>query len=296
MNFSEGRRAEVIEAIVAAAREIPGSTLADYSTDPDHNRMVVTVLGGPEAICKAARAAARVAVEKIDLRHHKGAHPRAGAVDVVPVVPIRGISMAGCVEVAAEIGRDFTQELHLPVYFYERSAGPGRRAALPEIRKGGFEGLFTEPMTGLRAPDLGPNAPHPTAGIVVVGAREPLVAYNIDLETEEVAVARRIAAALRRDRETRPELIGVRALGLWLPSRRCAQVSLNLTRPALTPMPDVFDYVREAAAREGIDVRESEVIGLIPRVALGGEPPSRILWNAFRETQLLEHWLGAEPV
>jgi glutamate formiminotransferase len=291
INFSEGRRAEVVEAIAEAGRGTPGVVLADCSADPDHNRMVASLLGGPEPVRHAALAMARVAVARIDLRRHTGAHPRIGAVDVVPVVPIRGVTMEECLEVAARIGQDFARELGLPVYFYERSARPGRRSALPEIRRGGFEGLFREPPAGPRVPDLGPAAPHPTAGAVVVGAREPLVACNVNLDTPDPTVAKRIAATIRRERDTRPLLAGVRALGLFLPSRSRAQVSMNLTRPARTPLPAVFDCVRQEAARLAVNVYESEIIGLLPRHALGGEPPERILWRGFRQTQILEYWL-----
>jgi glutamate formiminotransferase len=265
--------------------------VADCSADADHNRMVLSLLGGPEAIRQAALATARVAVREIDLRTHAGVHPRLGAVDVVPVVPIRGLTMEACLAVAERIGEDFVEKLGLPVYFYERSARPGRRAALPDIRKGGFEGLFTESLTELRAPDLGSPQPHPTAGAAVVGARNPLVAFNINLDTPKHEVARRIAALLRREREIRPELTGVRALGFFLPSRRRAQVSLNLTRPEKTPLPAVFDVVRREAARHGTQIASCEVIGLILRYVLGGEPPERILWRDYRETQILEHWL-----
>lgn len=291
INFSEGRRAEVIEAIAEAGWDRPDVLLADCSADPDHNRMVATLLGRPEAVRRAAVEMACVAVAWIDLRHHSGVHPRLGAVDVVPITPIRAVTMAACVEVAAQIGRDLAGRLALPVFFYEQSAAPGRRTALPDIRKGGFEGLFTEPLSGPRAPDLGPATPHPTAGAVVVGARGPLVAYNILLDTPDVRAARRIAAVIRRERETRPELRGVRALGLPLPSRQSAQVSMNLTRPDWTPLPGVFNFVQREAAQMGVKVLASEIIGLVPRDALGGEPPERLLWRDYRETQILEHWL-----
>ncbi len=308
INISEGRRRGVINAIVRAAEGVPGVTVADWSADADHNRMVVTLLGGAEAIRAASLAIARLAVEQIDLREHVGAHPRIGAVDVVPVVPIRGISMAECAALSSEIARDFAANLGLPVYLYERSAAAGSRAALPDKRKGGFEGLFTAPLTGLRAPDYGPAEPHPTAGAVVVGARSPLVAYNINLSTaavspigavrpespvspEGVAVARRIAARIREKRESNPALAGVRAMGLWLPSRNLAQVSMNLTLPEMTPMPAVFDFVRQEATLLSANVVESEVIGLIPRSTLGGESPQRILWRHFQQTQLLDFWL-----
>ncbi len=290
-NFSEGRRVEVIERIADAVRAVEGAVLADYSWDRDHNRSVMTILGGPEPIRLAVLEAARVALDAIDLRHHTGAHPRAGAVDVVPLVPLRAASMEECIVLSHRIAEDLSRDLKLPVYLYERSAGPGRRVELPEIREGGFEGLFTEPLTGPRAPDFGPGQPHPTAGIAVVGARDPLVAYNINLGAPDSAAARRIAARIRSDRSAVPELSGVRALGLLLESRALAQVSMNLTRPALTPLPGVFDYVREQAEREGIQVCESEVIGLIPRASLGEEPPELIFWRDFRPTQIIEYWL-----
>jgi glutamate formiminotransferase len=264
--------------------------VADWSADVDHNRMVVTLLGPPSAVGEGALAVAREAVRRIDLRGHTGAHPRIGAVDVIPFVPIRAASMDECVSLSRRIGEVLAEELDLPVYLYEASAPRGRRAALPDVRKGGFEGLFTAPLTGLRSPDYGPAAPHPTAGAVVIGARGPLVAYNVNLESGDAAIARRIAAAIRADRTANPALTGVRALGLALPSRNQAQVSLNLTRPDLTPLPPVFDFIRAAAAIEEIGVRESEIIGLIPRASLGGESPKRILWRDFRETQILDYW------
>jgi glutamate formiminotransferase len=291
INFSEGRRTEVIAAIIQAIRDVPGATLADYSADPSHNRMVASILGGPEALFEAAIAASKVAIERIDLREHTGAHPRIGAVDVLPVVPIRYITMPECVALSHRIGQELAARFHLPVYFYERSAESGRTSALPELRKGGFEGLFTAPLTGDRVPDAGPHHPHPTAGAAIVGARNPLVAYNINLTTTEVSVARRIAAKIREGRLLIPELQGVRALGLWLPSQGQAQVSMNLTLPDLSPMPAVFDFVRRHAEEQGVEVAESEIIGLIPRASLGGEPPDRILWHGYRETQVIEYWL-----
>jgi glutamate formiminotransferase len=291
INFSEGRRTEVIAAIIQAIRDVPGATLADYSADPSHNRMVASILGGPEAIFEAAIAASKVAIERIDLREHTGAHPRIGAVDVLPVVPIRNVTMPECVDLSHRIGQELAERFHLPIYYYEQSAEPGRLSALPELRSGGFEGLFTAPLSGDRIPDAGPHHPHPTAGAAIVGARYPLVAYNINLATTNIAIARRIAAKIRAARLTIPELQGVRALGLWLPSRFQTQVSMNLTLPDRSPMPAVFDFVRRHAEEEGVDPAESEIIGLIPRASLGGEPPERILWHGYRETQVIEYWL-----
>lgn len=294
INFSEGRRSEVIEAIAEAIRRIPGAILADYSADVDHNRMVATILGGPSAVQQAALGAVRVAVEHIDLRQHSGVHPRIGAVDVVPLVPIRDVTLEECVALSHSIGRALAEQFGLPVYLYERSARPGRPSSLPQIRAGEFEELARGPLTGRRAPDFGPQHAHPSAGAVVVGARQPLIAYNIDLATPDPAVAKRIAAVVRHERQSRSELTGVRALGLFLPSRGRAQVSMNLTRPDLTPIPVVFDFVRKEAERNTTKVYKSEVIGLIPRCALAGKPPECILWRDFRKMQLLEYWLEAE--
>jgi glutamate formiminotransferase len=291
INVSEGRDLGVMEAVVTAARNVAGVTVSDWSADADHNRMVVTLLGGPAAVGRGTVELAREAVRRIDLRHHVGAHPRLGAVDVIPFTPIREVSMDECVRVARGVARELAADPGLPVYLYEASAQPGRFLSLPDIRKGGFEGLFTAPLTGLRTPDLGPASPHRTAGAVVVGARGSLAAYNVNLDSPDVALARRIAAGIRAERVTNPGLAGVRALGLWLPSRRIAQVSLNITRPAETPLPPVFDHIRAEARRSGTDARESEVIGLIPRASLGGESPERILWNGFLETQILDYWM-----
>jgi glutamate formiminotransferase len=309
INVSEGRNSQTLVEIAAALRAVPNVTLADISADPDHHRAVFSLLGSPPAIHAAVLALARVAISRIDLNTHRGVHPRIGAVDVVPLVPIRGVTMAECVTLAEQIARDLSDELHLPVYLYERSARPGRPAALPLLRKGGFEALHAAPLVGDRAPDFGTSAAHPTAGAVVVGARDPLVAYNLWLAggTDEAAekaaaAARRIATALRRERETNPALLGVRALGLWLPQRQRAQVSLNLTRPQATTLPAVFDYVRESLQKEAaqaentVRIAASEIIGLIPLAVLGGVSPARILWHDARITQILDYWLDPASV
>lgn len=291
INVSEGRRPAVIEAVANAVRNTPGATLADYSADWDHNRMVVTVLGGPSAIRDAALAVAKVAVERIDLRGHAGAHPRIGAVDVVPLTPLRDISLAACADLAREIGGRVGAELDLPVYFYEASAHAGRARLLPEIRNGGFEGLFHLPLMGARAPDAGPSHPHPTAGAVIVGGRMPLVAYNVDLASANISLARRIAGRIRKDREVRPELAGVRAIGMLLASRGRAQISMNVTRPSETPLAPIFDTISSLAMEEEEAVWGSEMIGLVTESSLYGESPERIRWHGYRETQLVEYWL-----
>jgi glutamate formiminotransferase len=291
INVSEGRRPAIIEAVAEAVRSTPGATLADYSADPDHNRMVITVLGGLSAVMDAAVAVARVAVRAIDLRSHTGVHPRLGAVDVVPLTPLRDISLEECVFASRDIGAQIAEELEVPVYYYEASADPARPSQLPNIRAGGFEGLFTAPLDGARRPDAGPATPHPTAGAVIVGARGPLVAYNVNLFEGDSHLARRIARSVREARAERPELTGVRALGLSLPSAGIAQVSMNVTRPDVTPLPPIFDFVSELARSAGMASCKSEIIGLVTRRCLG-EDPERISWKQYRESQVVDYWLG----
>jgi glutamate formiminotransferase len=289
-NFSEGRRPEVVAHIAEAIASVPGATLIDHSADADHNRCVMTFLGDAEPVRAAAVAAARVAVAQIDMRTHTGVHPRTGAIDVLPVIPLYNATREDAVALVRAIGSDLAQELALPVYFYEWAASPERNSALPDLRRGGFEAFAAAPLVGARAPDLGPPAVHPTAGVVIVGARGPLVAYNINLATPDVAVAQAIARRLRQQRTQNPALAGVRSLGLFLASRNCAQLSMNLTQPERTPLPDIFRWAAHEVAQFGVSVLESEVIGAIPRAALGGESPDSILWHDFKPTQILEHW------
>ncbi len=290
-NFSEGRRQEVVAAIADAVCRTPGACLIDCSADVDHNRSVLTYLGDAAALRAASLASGRIAVEKIDMRAHEGVHPRTGAIDVLPIIPIRNTTREEAVALAQEVGADLARDLGLPVYFYEWAARPGRRDMLPDLRRGGYERFATLPLTGDYAPDEGPAAAHPSAGIAIVGARGPLVAYNIDLATSEVEAAQRIAWSIRRKRDRRPELEGVRALGLYLTSRDRAQVSMNLTHPAQTPLPSVYAFVRDEAQKLGTEVAESEIIGVIPRAALGGQPPEAIRWLAYKPSQILENWL-----
>ncbi len=294
-NFSEGRRLEIVEAIADAIRSVPEVRLIDYSADPDHNRCVMTILGPGERTVEALLAAAQVAVARIDLRTHTGVHPRAGALDVAPFVPLKEVrghlvvaadQEAEAIAFSALAGQRLAEELGLPVYLYEWSARAGRLSALPELRRGGFEGLLGKRLT----PDFGPDQAHPSAGIAVVGARGPLVAYNIDLDTDDVKVARLIARRIREERDRLPALTGVRALGLFLPLRGVAQVSMNLTTPSKTPLPGVFDFVLAEAHKLGVGLRTSEIIGAIPRASLGRLPPEAISWDDYKVGQVLEHW------
>ncbi|HLI48233.1 MAG TPA: glutamate formimidoyltransferase [Chthonomonas sp.] len=288
-NFSEGRRREVVEAIAAAAQNA-GAVVADWSLDPDHNRSVVTLLGDAQQIEAGIIAAAEVAIERIDMRQHHGLHPRTGALDVLPVVPLRNATKEEAVALAHRLGERLAHSFNLPVFFYEWAARPGRETELPKLRRGGWERL----AQGALDPDVGPQHAHPTAGVAIVGARGPLIAYNILLNTADAAVARELARQIRRQREQIAELEGVRAMGLFLPSRGLAQLSMNLTRPEKTPLPGVFEWVKQAAQAQGAAPLESEIVGLIPMSALGEAKPEDILWHGYRPEKLLEWWLGAQ--
>ncbi len=293
-NFSEGRRPEAISAIVGAAAA-PGAVVADWSADADHNRMVLTLVGEPGGVAEAVLAAARAAIERIDLRRHEGVHPRLGAVDVVPFTPLRDVTMAECVDVSRRVAERLGA-LGVPVYLYERSAQAGRAAALPVLRRGGFETIRAGELAGDRTPDFGPRRAHMTAGASVVGARPPLVAWNVELDAGDPAAARAIAAALRRERDHDPVLAGVRALGLWLPRRRCAQVSLNVTEVREGVVPAVLGFVRQEAGRHAVNLHRSEFIGLVPLVSLGACGAAEVLWLDYRPEQTVEYWLARAGV
>lgn len=293
VNFSEGQDAAVCEAIADASRRACDVCVADYSWDPDHNRMVLSLLGGPDEIRAAVFAAAKRAVELIDLREHGGAHPRLGAVDVIPLVPIRGITMHECVDLSRLIGLDVADGLGVPVYFYERSAIKSHRVNLHDVRKGGFERLVESgELTGDHTPDLGPHKAHPTAGAVVIGARGPLIAYNINLDTQDMEIARVI---VRRIRSGGSGLPGLKSMAVDLAAKSCAQVSMNVTRPDVTPLGEVFAYVAAQAKSLGVGIRESEIIGLVSRKHLEGASPEQLKAASFKNTQIIEHWLPEAP-
>ena len=272
-NVSEGRRPEVVSKIAAAAG-LPGAVLLDVHSDPDHNRSVLTFLGPPDRLVEAMVAATSAAMDMIDLRGHQGIHPRMGAMDVIPFVPLRSAGMPSAVAAARECARRIWAEAGVPCFLYEEATlGGGPPRPLPEVRRRAFREL---------APDFGGPHPHPTAGGVAVGARAVLVAYNVDLATEDAAVARRIARAIR---ERDGGLPHVRALGLSLPSRNASQVSTNLTRPTITPIGVVFEAVANLAAAEGVRVTGSEIVGLTPRAAL---PPSAEYLMLAQPPKILE--------
>ena len=289
-NISEGRRTDVIDAIASAVASTPGVRLLDRSSDVSHNRTVLTLAGPPEAVRQAIVTLYAHALDAIDLRQHQGEHPRLGAVDVVPFVPIEGVTMAECVALAREVAAEVGSRFGLPVYLYEEAATDPARRNLEDIRRGEFEGLADKMAQPGWAPDAGPAGPHPRAGATVIGARMPLIAYNINLASDRLDVARKIAAAVRH---SSGGLRYVKAMGVMLDDRRIAQVSMNLTNYEKTPMPRVFEFVKREAARYGVGILESEIVGLVPQAALlaaaeyylqiEGFAPAVVLENRVRE-------------
>jgi glutamate formiminotransferase len=259
-NVSEGRRADVIDRIVAAVRSVEGVRLLDRTSDVDHNRSVLTFAGPSEPVEAAAHALVDAAYREIDLRTHRGEHPRIGAVDVVPFVPLAGTTMDECVAIAQRFGRAVAQRHDVPVYFYARAATRPERVRLPDIRKPQYEGL-QELMGTTHVPDAGPSQVHPTAGAMVTGARPPLIAFNIELDTADVALAKRIAKEIR---ESSGGLPAVQALGFELTDPPRAQVSMNLLDTSQTSLARVWHEVETRAAAAGVGILRGELIGLMP--------------------------------
>jgi glutamate formiminotransferase len=266
-NFSEGRRPQVVEEILDAIRSVAGVKLIDRSLDANHNRAVVTFVGPPAACSEAAFRAIAKAKERIDLRVHTGEHPRMGATDVVPFVPLEGSTMKECIALAHALGERVGRELEIPVFFYEAAALRPERRNLADVRKGQFEGLRDAiGRDPAREPDAGPkDAIHPSAGATVIGARNFLIAFNVNLETEDVQVAKDIAKKIR---EKDGGLPGIKAMGFFLDDLRCAQVSMNVCDYERTGLLRVFREIEGLARERGIAIRESELVGLAPRAAL----------------------------
>ena len=294
-NISEGRRAEVVARVIEAVRRVRGARLLDYSSDPSHNRSVITMAGDASPLKDAVLAIFETALAEIDLRIHTGEHPRLGAVDVVPFVPIEGITMEDCVALAKETGRAVAERFAVPVYLYEDASSSPLRKNLEDIRRGEFEGLAAKMATEGWAPDYGPPAPHPTAGASVIGARMPLIAYNINLATDRLDVAKKIAAAIRF---SSGGFRYVKAMGVTLAGRGIVQVSINLTNYEKTPMLRVFEAVKHEAERYGVNVLESEIVGLVPSAALIGVAVSTLQLAQFTRDQILERRLieGSDEV
>ncbi len=285
-NFSEGRRKEVIDRISAEVMSVQGVRFLGADPDPDHNRVVISFVGSRATAGEAAFRAVAKAKELIDLNHHEGEHPRMGAADVVPFVPVSGVSMADCAELAREVGRRIGEELDIPVYLYEKAATRPERENLSNVRKGEFEGLRKKiGVDPERTPDFGPNRIHPTAGAVAVGARLPLIAYNVNLGTDDIKVAKAIAKSIRFKGGG---FRYVRAMGFELKDRGIVQVSMNLVNYQMSPVFRVFEAIKREAARYGVPVVGSEVVGLIPMQALVDTAGWYLQLEGFEEDQILE--------
>ena len=293
-NFSEGRRREVVDQILAAIASVPGVTLLDAEMDPDHNRSVLTFAGEPEPVMEAAFRAVKKATELIDLNQHSGQHPRMGAADVVPFVPVEQVTLDDCAEMARTVGRRLGEELGIPVFLYEAAASTPARASLADVRRGEFEGL--RELIGkdpARRPDFGPAKIHPTAGATAVGARRFLVAFNANLNTGDVRVAKAVAGAIR---EQSGGLKHVRALGFSIEGGRRAQVSMNLVNVEATPIHRVLALVRDEAARHGAAISGCEVVGLVPEAALLAAAEHGLQLEGFSRDQVLETRLRTPPL
>jgi len=290
-NFSEGLNMLVVDAIVDAVSTVPGLLLLDRSSDVDHNRSVLTFAGYPEAVAEGAIRATQKAVERINLNRHKGVHPRIGAADVIPFVPVANIDLNECVTLAWKVGQEIWERLAVPVYFYGAAARVKERVGLANIRRGGFERLreavHTDPK---RRPDLGGPLLHPTAGAVAVGARKWLIAYNINLETSDVELARTIAKTVRASSGGFPH---VQAMGVFLASRKLAQVSMNLTDFEQIPVDHLFDTVRREAEQRGGKIAGSEIVGLIPKRAFEMAPEFYMRCENFHPNLILENRIAA---
>ena len=284
-NFSEGRRPGVIAAIVEPFHKTPGCFVLDYRADEDHNRLVVSLAGRPGPLQDALLAAAQVAIARIDMAAHRGAHPRIGAIDVIPFTPLRNLDMAACVTLAHAFGRRFHEETGIPVYFYEEAALRPERKKLEVIRKGQYEGLREAVKTPERRPDVGGPVLHPSAGATVIGARRFLVAFNVNLKTTDLQVAKQIAAAVRA---SSGGFCHVKGIGLALADRGLVQVSLNLVDHDKNPLYRVLETVRMEARRWGVAVAETEVYGMVPAAALLDSTAYYLQVAGFDPAQVIE--------
>ena len=286
-NVSEGRDRAAIDGIVDAIAP-SGCRVLDLHVDPDHHRSVVTFVGEEDELFEGVLTLTREAMARIDLRAQRGVHPRMGAVDVIPFVPLGDVAMADCVRVARRVGRAIGEGLEIPVFLYAAAASSEARRNLETIRKGQFEGLGKKLDQAEWAPDFGPRSPHPTAGVAAVGARGFLVAFNIVLGTGDLTIARGIAATIR---EANGGMRGVKALGLALASRELVQVSMNLTDIGATNLLAAYDRVEREAASRGVSVVESEIVGLVPRAAVGGATTASLRLDRDLEGVILENRL-----
>jgi glutamate formiminotransferase/glutamate formiminotransferase/formiminotetrahydrofolate cyclodeaminase len=285
-NFSEGRDQGTVHALIDAVTSTADVTLLDHSMDTDHHRSVLTFCGPPDAIVEAAFRTVRLATELIDLRTHVGVHPRIGATDVVPFIPIRGTTMLDCVQLAKRLGERVGRELGIPVFLYERAAGHAAHVPLEAVRRGGLEGLaFRMKSDPDWIPDFGPPRLHERAGAIAIGARPPLIAYNVNLCSTEADQARSIARAVRHSSGGLPS---VKAIGVELSSRGMVQVAMNLTDYLVTPILTAFQTVKAEATKRGLEVAGSELVGLVPQAALGQAAAASLQLDRFDSSQILE--------
>ena len=285
-NFSEGRKPETIAALVNAIQSVPGVVVLDRQSDADHNRSVLTFIGPPESVAEAAFRAAEEALHRINLTTHRGEHPRVGATDVMPFVPIRGVTMDDCVHLARLVGRRLADELHIPVFLYEHAAKASFRTRIEDIRRGGLDELAERMrMNPEWSPDFGDAKLHRTAGATIVGARRPLIAYNVNLSSNNLDIAKAIALTVRASNGGLPS---VKAVGIALKTRGIVQVSMNLTNFEETPVHVAYEAVKAEAAKRGVEVQSSEVIGLIPETAVAKVAGHYLKLENFSMNQILE--------
>jgi len=284
-NFSEGRRLDVVEQIVEESSKVKNVWVLDYSSDADHNRSVVTIAGEPEAVETALFNMTLKAKELIDLRNHSGEHPRMGATDVIPLVPVMNTTKEECVELSKKLGKRIGDELQIPVYLYEDSATCSERVSLSNIRKGEFENFASKMADEQWKPDFGPSEIHPSAGVVAVGCREYLIAFNVNLGTDKIEIANKIAKSIRH-------ISGgfryVKALGFRLEDRNMVQISMNMTNYKKTPLFRVFEVIRSEAERYGVPIVGSEIVGLTPLQALVDVADHYLRLERFSSSSILE--------
>ena len=290
-NISEGRNLEAIGRIADAVRATPGVRVLDIQSDASHNRSVFTLAGERGPVEEAVLRLYAEALAVVDLRTHRGEHPRLGAVDVCPFIPIEGVTMQDCIDLARQVGRQVADRFNLPVYLYEEAASTPLRRNLEDIRRGEFEALAAKMQNPEWTPDFGPATPHVSGGATVIGARMPLIAYNINLATDRLDVAKKIAAGIRM---SSGGFRYVKAMGIELKDRGIVQVSMNLTNYQKTPIFRVFDLVKREAARFGVNVLESEIVGLVPSAALTQVAEYYLQLEGFTAGQILENRLRGE--
>ncbi|KUO74013.1 MAG: glutamate formiminotransferase [Desulfosporosinus sp. BRH_c37] len=283
-NISEGRRLDVVEEIIAEVREVPGVTLLDYSSNADHNRTVISMIGEPENVLEAAWRLISKAAEKIDLDQHHGEHPRMGATDVVPFVPVRGMTMEECVDLAKTLGERVGRELLIPVYLYEKAATRPERRNLADVRRGQYEGLKESIKTTERTPDYGPNVLG-KAGAIAIGARPPLVAFNVNLGTTNLEIGKAIAKGIRG---SSGGFVNVKALGIDLSEQGIVQISMNMVDTQGTPLYRALEFIKTEAAHFGVPIVGSEIVGLVPLDAMMDVATYYLGLHEFSSEQILE--------